>query len=87
MEFRFIFLDHYRMWLSVYYNSMMGTLPCIVPNHYYSYEFFLIDVWLLRLTIANLYENLSTGKESVFFDSVADDVHWTVMGTRPVAGV
>jgi len=66
---------------------MMGTLPCIVPNHYYSYEFFLIDVWLLRLTIANLYENLSTGKESVFFDSVADDVHWTVMGTRPVAGV
>jgi uncharacterized protein len=37
--------------------------------------------------VAKLYENLSTGKESVFFDSVADDVHWTVMGTHPVAGV
>jgi ketosteroid isomerase-like protein len=37
--------------------------------------------------VAKLYENLSTGKTSVFFDSVADDVHWTVMGTHPLAGV
>ena len=37
--------------------------------------------------VAKLYENLSTGKESIFFDSVADDVHWMVMGTHSVAGV
>src|SRR2546428_6955477 len=37
--------------------------------------------------VAKLYENLSTGKESIFFDSVADDVQWTVMGTHPLAGV
>lgn len=24
---------------------------------------------------------------SGFFDNVADDVHWTVMGTHPLAGV
>jgi ketosteroid isomerase-like protein len=37
--------------------------------------------------VAKLFENLSTGKTNVFFDSVVDDVHWTVMGTHPLAGV
>ncbi len=37
--------------------------------------------------VAKLFDNLSTGKISVFFDSVADEVHWTVMGTHPLAGV
>jgi ketosteroid isomerase-like protein len=37
--------------------------------------------------VAKLYENFSTGRESTFFDSVADDVQWTVMGTHPLAGV
>ncbi|MGB8935833.1 MAG: nuclear transport factor 2 family protein [Candidatus Nitrosopolaris sp.] len=37
--------------------------------------------------VTKLFENLSTGKTSVFFDSVIDDVHWTVMGTHPLAGV
>ena len=33
------------------------------------------------------FENLSNGKTNAFFDSVVDDVHWTVMGTHPLAGV
>jgi ketosteroid isomerase-like protein len=37
--------------------------------------------------VNRLFENLSTGKASTFFDNVADDVHWTVMGTHPLAGV
>jgi uncharacterized protein len=37
--------------------------------------------------VAKLFRNLSAGKTSVFFDSVVDDVHWTVMGTHPLAGV
>ena len=37
--------------------------------------------------VAKLYENFSTGKESVFFDSIADNVDWTVMGAHPVAGL
>jgi hypothetical protein len=30
--------------------------------------------------VSKLYENLSIGRRSVFFDSFADDVQWTVMG-------
>ena len=37
--------------------------------------------------VAKLYENLSSGKTSAFFDNVADDVYWTVMRTHPLAGV
>ena len=37
--------------------------------------------------VNRLFENLSTGNGSAFFDNVADDVHWTVMGTHPLAGV
>ena len=37
--------------------------------------------------VDKLFRNLSMGKSSVFFDSVADDVHWTVTGTHPMAGV
>jgi hypothetical protein len=33
------------------------------------------------------FENLSTGNGRAFFDNVAYDVHWTVMGTHPLAGV
>ncbi len=38
-------------------------------------------------SVAKLYENLSNERQRVFFDSVADDVQWTVMGTHPLAGV
>jgi len=34
-----------------------------------------------------LFENLSTGMASAFFQNLTDDVHWTVMGTHPLAGV
>jgi uncharacterized protein len=37
--------------------------------------------------VNRLFEKLSTGNASAFFDNVADDVHWTVMGTHPLAGV
>src|SRR5215467_9946848 len=37
--------------------------------------------------VNRLFENLSTGNGSAFFDNVADDVYWTVMGTHPLAGV
>jgi hypothetical protein len=34
---------------------------------------------LTRDYVAKLFENLSNGETSVFFDSIIDDVHWTVM--------
>ena len=37
--------------------------------------------------VNRLFDNLSTGNANSFFDNVADDVHWTVMGTHPLAGV
>lgn len=37
--------------------------------------------------VNRLFENLSTGNANDFFDKVTDDVHWTVMGTHPLAGV
>jgi uncharacterized protein len=37
--------------------------------------------------VNRLFNNLSTGNASSFFDNVAADVHWTVMGTHPLAGV
>ena len=37
--------------------------------------------------VNRLFENLSTGNATTFFENVADDVHWTVMGTHPLAGV
>ena len=37
--------------------------------------------------VNRLFDNLSAGNASSFFDNVADDVHWTVMGTHPLAGV
>ena len=37
--------------------------------------------------VAKLFENLSIKKTNIFFDSVTDDVDWTVMGTHPLAGV
>jgi uncharacterized protein len=37
--------------------------------------------------VNRLFEDLSTGNESAFFDNVADAVHWTVMGTHPLGGV
>jgi ketosteroid isomerase-like protein len=36
--------------------------------------------------VSNLFENLSNGKRDLFFDNVIEDVHWTVMGTHPLAG-
>jgi uncharacterized protein len=37
--------------------------------------------------VNRLFDNLSTGNANSFFDNVADDVHWTVMGTHPLASV
>jgi uncharacterized protein len=37
--------------------------------------------------VNRLFENLSIGNGSAFFDNVADNVHWTVMGTHPLAGM
>ena len=37
--------------------------------------------------VTNLFENLSNGKRDVFFENVIEDMHWTVMGTHPLAGV
>jgi hypothetical protein len=33
-----------------------------------------------------LFAHLETGDADTFFAQVADDVHWTVMGTHPLAG-
>jgi uncharacterized protein len=36
--------------------------------------------------VRNLFSNLESGNSDVFFEHVADDVDWTVMGTHPLAG-
>ena len=36
--------------------------------------------------IRDLFKNLETGNAETFFNRVADDVNWTVMGTHPLAG-
>jgi uncharacterized protein len=36
--------------------------------------------------VKNLFANLENGRSGAFFEHVADDVNWTVMGTHPLAG-
>lgn len=36
--------------------------------------------------VRSLFENLKSGENQLFFDKVIDNVHWTVMGTHPLAG-
>ena len=36
--------------------------------------------------VRSLFANLENGKSGAFFEHVADDVKWTVMGTHPLAG-
>ena len=36
--------------------------------------------------VKSLFTNLEDGKSGAFFEHVADDVSWTVMGTHPLAG-
>jgi ketosteroid isomerase-like protein len=36
--------------------------------------------------VKSLFANLENGKSGAFFEHVADDVKWTVMGTHPLAG-
>jgi ketosteroid isomerase-like protein len=36
--------------------------------------------------VESLFANLENGKSGAFFEHVADDVDWTVMGTHPLAG-
>jgi ketosteroid isomerase-like protein len=36
--------------------------------------------------VRKLFKGLENGDGSAFFAHVADDVHWTVMGTHPLAG-
>lgn len=36
--------------------------------------------------VSQIFERLECGDSEAFFESVADDVDWTVMGTHPLAG-
>ncbi len=36
--------------------------------------------------VRTLFDNLENGRTDAFFDHVAEDVNWTVMGTHPLAG-
>ena len=36
--------------------------------------------------VRSLFANLENGRTDVFFDHVAEDVNWTVMGAHPLAG-
>jgi uncharacterized protein len=36
--------------------------------------------------VESLFANLENGKSDAFFEHVADNVNWTVMGTHPLAG-
>ena len=37
-------------------------------------------------SVRSLFADLQNGRTDVFFDHVAEDVNWTVMGTHPLAG-
>jgi ketosteroid isomerase-like protein len=37
-------------------------------------------------SVRSLFANLESGRTDIFFDHVAEDVNWTVMGTHPLAG-
>ena len=37
-------------------------------------------------SVRSLFADLENGRTDVFFDHVAEDVNWTVMGTHPLAG-
>jgi ketosteroid isomerase-like protein len=41
---------------------------------------------LTRDSVTKLFSCLATGDTKTFFANVAEDVHWTVMGTHPLAG-
>src|SRR3712207_9094189 len=36
--------------------------------------------------VESLFANLENGESGAFFEHVADDVDWTIMGTHPLAG-
>jgi ketosteroid isomerase-like protein len=36
--------------------------------------------------VKSLFANLENGRSEAFFEHVAEDVNWTVMGTHPLAG-
>ena len=36
--------------------------------------------------VRSIFEHLRTGHSALFFENVAEDVDWTVMGTHPLAG-
>ena len=36
--------------------------------------------------VRSLFANLENGRQDAFFEHVAEDVSWTVMGTHPLAG-
>ena len=37
-------------------------------------------------SVRGIFKGLENGDGAVFFERVADDVDWTVMGTHPLAG-
>ncbi len=41
---------------------------------------------LTHENVKNLFNHLKTGQNELFFERVAPDVKWTVMGTHPLAG-
>ena len=56
-------------------------------------QLFRIAIGIARTTmaldkkeVAALFDKLAQGEKDYFFDHVADDVDWTVMGRHPIAG-
>ena len=41
---------------------------------------------ITETTVRSLFASLESGKSDLFFAHVSDSVHWTVMGTHPLAG-
>ncbi len=42
---------------------------------------------LTKKQVENIFNHLRNNRSDFFFEHVADDVSWTVMGTHPLAGV
>ncbi|MGA2917983.1 nuclear transport factor 2 family protein [Methanoregula sp.] len=41
---------------------------------------------ITETSVRSLFASLESGKSDLFFAHVSDSVHWTVMGTHPLAG-
>jgi ketosteroid isomerase-like protein len=65
-------------YLSTLTTATLASTQCTPPEKNTTYP----D----KCHITKVFNYLSTGNDTAFFTQVAPDVHWTLMGTHPLAG-